>query len=186
MLSAKIVVGNANLNNHFATQHLQGRERTDSGHRILADYLGASHMLSDLSTPDRISEEIVRCISSIYCKLSNTSQSNAGIPTSPISSFSSSSIFSSNNPCDSWSPLCSEDATMNLRFKELKEVNRPPAANIEVLKICIDNDNFNYAATMLQNFRCSIFYWLLHYSAMFYYLNLILWRSRHMLLSIWL
>ncbi|XP_021900640.1 uncharacterized protein LOC110816662 isoform X2 [Carica papaya] len=133
-----------------------GRERTDSGHRILADYLGASHMLSDLSTPDRISEEIVRCISSIYCKLSNTSQSNAGIPTSPISSFSSSSIFSSNNPCDSWSPLCSEDATMNLRFKELKEVNRPPAANIEVLKICIDNDNFNYAATMLQNFRSLI------------------------------
>nr|XP_048331545.1 uncharacterized protein LOC107404549 isoform X3 [Ziziphus jujuba var. spinosa] len=122
-----------------------------SSHRSLADHLGASLIDNALNAPDKLSEDIVRCISSIYCKLANPPQTHAALSTSPTSSLSSSSMFSSKNPCDSWSPHCSEDTTVNLQGS--KEDNRPYAALIEVLKIRLEDDNFNYAAIMLQNFR---------------------------------
>lgn len=124
--------------------------KINSRHRSLADHLGETHNDSTLNTPDRLSEDIVRCISSIYCKLANP-QTHTCSSASPASSLSSSSIFSSKNPCDSWSPHCNEDATMH--HQGLKENSGPYATMIEVLKICLDDDSFNYAAMMLQNFR---------------------------------
>lgn len=132
-------------------EHLQDQKIAKSSHRSLADHLGASLIDNALNAPDKLSEDIVRCISSIYCKLANPPQTHAALSTSPTSSLSSSSMFSSKNPCDSWSPHCSEDTTVNLQGS--KEDNRPYAALIEVLKIRLEDDNFNYAAIMLQNFR---------------------------------
>lgn len=129
--------------------NLQDR-KINSRHRSLADHLGETCNDSTLNTPDRLSEDIVRCISSIYCKLANP-QTHTCPSASPASSLSSSSIFSSKNPCDSWSPHCNEDATMH--HQGLKENSGPYATMIEVLKICLDDDSFNYAAMMLQNFR---------------------------------
>ncbi|XP_044475395.1 uncharacterized protein LOC123203209 isoform X2 [Mangifera indica] len=121
-----------------------------SRHRSLADHLGASRLENYLNAPERLSEDIVRCISSIYCKLASAPHSNAGLSASPTSSLSSSSIFSSKNPCDSWSPNYYEDASV---YKGSKEERGPHAAIVEVLKIYLDEDSFNYAAEMLQNFR---------------------------------
>ncbi|XVF35781.1 hypothetical protein REPUB_Repub19eG0000500 [Reevesia pubescens] len=126
---------------------------SNSGHRSLADYLSASCMDKSLYTPDRLSENIVRCISSIYCKLSNVPQAHAGLSASPVSFLSSSSIFSSKTPCDSWSPCNNEEFKRNNQFQGLKEESGPHAAIIEVLKIRLDSDSFNYAALMLRNFR---------------------------------
>ncbi|PQQ19183.1 hypothetical protein Pyn_23719 [Prunus yedoensis var. nudiflora] len=123
--------------------------KINSRHRSLADHLGGTCNDSTLNTPDRLSEDIVRCISSIYCKLANP-QTHTCPSVSPASSLSS-SIFSSKNPCDSWSPHCNEDATMH--HQGLKENSGPYATMIEVLKICLNDDSFNYAAMMLQNFR---------------------------------
>ncbi|GLU00144.1 hypothetical protein SLE2022_175360 [Rubroshorea leprosula] len=122
-----------------------------SRHQSLADHLGASLIDNKFYTPDKLSEDIVRCISSIYCKFASVPRANAGLPASPISSLSSSSIFSSKNPCDSWSPLCNEEEAANNHG--LKEESGLHAAAIEVLKICLDDDSFNFAAVMLQNFR---------------------------------
>lgn len=129
------------------------RKHADFGHRSLADHLAASCTDSNLNTPDRLSEDIVRCISSIYCKLANHPHAHSGLAASPISSLSSSSIFSSKNPCDSWSPHGNEDAVENRQRRRLKEDSGPYAAMVEVLKICLDDDSFNFAAKMLQNFR---------------------------------
>ncbi|XP_050376117.1 uncharacterized protein LOC126793595 isoform X2 [Argentina anserina] len=124
----------------------------DSCHRSrsLGDHLGASRIDSSLSTPDRVSEDIVRCISSIYCKLA-TPQAQAALSASPTSSLSSSSIFSSKNPCESWSPHCNDYSMAD--HEGFKDNNGPYTSMIEVLKICLDDDSFNYAAQMLQNFR---------------------------------
>ncbi|KAG8654437.1 hypothetical protein MANES_05G136300v8 [Manihot esculenta] len=122
-----------------------------SGRRSLADHLGASCLLDSLNTPDRLSEDILKCISSIYCRLANPTHSHGGLLSSPPSSLSSSSIFSSRNPCDNWSPQYSEDNIVH--HQGLKQDVGPYAAMMEVLKICLDDDSFNYAAVMLKNFR---------------------------------
>ncbi|KAM5574062.1 hypothetical protein ABKV19_013532 [Rosa sericea] len=128
------------------------QKTADSRHRSrsLRDHLGASRIDSSLNTPDRVSEDIVRCISSIYCKLA-TPQAQIALSASPTSSLASSSIFSSKNPCDSWSQHCNDDATTD--HEGFKDNNGPYTTMIEVLKICLDDDSFNYAALMLQKFR---------------------------------
>ncbi|XP_041017679.1 uncharacterized protein LOC121259929 isoform X2 [Juglans microcarpa x Juglans regia] len=121
----------------------RGCKKADSGHRCLAYHLAASCLDNSFNSPDRLSEDIVRCISSIYCKLANRPPNHLGLPASPISSLSSSTICSSKNPCDSWSPHGNED----------KEDVGPYAAMVEVLNICLDDDSYNFTVKMLQNFR---------------------------------
>ncbi|EEF52940.1 uncharacterized protein LOC8269966 [Ricinus communis] len=129
----------------------RGQKNANSGRRSLADHLGASCLIKSLNTPDTLSEDILKCISSIYCKLANPNLAHGGLPSSPPSSLSSSSVFSSQNPCDNWSPQYSEDAISH--HQVLKEESRPYAAMVEVKKMCLDDDSFNYAATLLKHFR---------------------------------
>ncbi|PSS31139.1 UPF0692 protein like [Actinidia chinensis var. chinensis] len=119
------------------------------GHRSLADHLGASCTDKALYTPDRLSEDIGKCISSIYCRLANSTSIHTGFSVSSTSSLSSSSTFSPRNLSDSWSSHFNGEAT----GKQFKEESRPYATMIEVSKICLDDDGFNYAAIMLQKLR---------------------------------
>ncbi|KAL3830569.1 hypothetical protein ACJIZ3_019371 [Penstemon smallii] len=122
-------------------------------HLSFADHLGNS-LINDAAIifPDRLSEDIIRCISSIYCKLANPTPINKGYSISSTSSFCSSSTFSPRNLSGSWSPQCNHEVTEHCDFKGLKQENGPYAAMVEVLKICLDDDNYSYAATMLQKF----------------------------------
>ncbi|KAA8514760.1 hypothetical protein F0562_017939 [Nyssa sinensis] len=141
---------------HTATPKASsGRDQknADSHHCSLADHLGVSYIDNGLNTPDRLSEDIVKCISSIYCKLANPSLTNPGFSVSSTSSLSSSSTFSPRNLSDSWSPHCNEESTVHCQHQGLKDKSGPYPAMIEVLKICVNDDSFNYAARMLQNFR---------------------------------
>ncbi|KAA8528850.1 hypothetical protein F0562_036205 [Nyssa sinensis] len=131
----------------------RGRKNAGSSHRSLADHLGASRIDSALNTPNRLSEDIVRCISSIYCKLAKPTLTHPGFSVSSTSSLSSSSTFSPRNLSDGWRSHCNEEATGHCQLQGLKEESGPYAAMIEVLMICLDDDSFNYAARMLQNFR---------------------------------
>ncbi|RVW51187.1 hypothetical protein CK203_084687 [Vitis vinifera] len=142
--------------NYAATSKVKSRrdgKNGDLGHHSLGEYFGASHIDHTLHTPDKLSEDIVQCISSIYCKLANPHSSSAGFSVSSTSSLSSTSTFSVQNLFDTWSPHCNEGATGHHRFQGLKEENAPYAAMVEVMKLCLDDDSFNYAASMLQNFR---------------------------------
>ncbi|XP_041022050.1 uncharacterized protein LOC121263302 [Juglans microcarpa x Juglans regia] len=150
--------GWANSDNPGLVAHLKSKSSKDwknagYGHLCLADHLAASCSDNTFSSPDRLSEDIVRCISSIYCKLASHPPTHSGLSASPISSMSSSSIFSSKNACDSWSPHGNEDAAVHRQLQGLKEDSGPYTAMVEVLKICLDDDSFNFAAKMLQDFR---------------------------------
>ncbi|WCJ44792.1 hypothetical protein M5689_025444 [Euphorbia peplus] len=149
--------GSASSDDHSCSASLHStstrdQKNADSARRSLADHLGASCLLESFNTPDRLSEDILKCISSIYCRLANPRHCQGGPLSSPPSSFSSSSIFSSRNPCDNWSPqYSSEDA--GVHHQGLKEEVGPYASMVEVLKICFNDDSFNYASVMLKTFR---------------------------------
>lgn len=117
------------------------RERRSGNRRSLGDHLGTP------CTDDKLSEDIVRCISSIYCKLGDPHQ---GPSDSSASSLSSSST---RNLSDTWSPYCSEETS---KYDGFKDERGPYADMIEVLKIGLDDDTFNYAEKMLKHFRTLI------------------------------
>ncbi|KAL8514487.1 hypothetical protein ACS0TY_013556 [Phlomoides rotata] len=132
------------------------RHRAYSSHRSLADHLGNSRIDDARICPDRLSEDIIRCISSIYCKLANPSFTDKGCSGSSTSSFCSSSTFSPRNLSGSWSPQCNDEATQNSDFDGLKQENGPYVTMVQVLNLCLDDETYSYAATMLQKFRCLV------------------------------
>ncbi|KAK4752693.1 hypothetical protein SAY87_021491 [Trapa incisa] len=138
----------------FKTTLTKDRKSTGSSHRRLADHLSPSCLDSSLINPNRLSEDILRCISSIYCKLANPNSTQSGfLASSPTSSLSSSSLFSSHNPRDSWSPGRNEDSSISREPHGLREENGPYNDMVEVLKIYLDDHSFKFAAAMLQKFR---------------------------------
>lgn len=130
----------------------------------LGELLGSSHIVDDhnnLINPNKLSEDIMRCISSVYCTLSRSSStrrdSSACFSASPLSSLSNSStIFSSKS--EKWSLHCaSEDHLMN---HSQDQGNVLPcgalvvdALVVDALKVHLDDSSFSYAALMLQKFR---------------------------------
>ncbi|KAE9456791.1 hypothetical protein C3L33_11309, partial [Rhododendron williamsianum] len=128
-------------------------KKANIGHRSLADHFGASCLDNAIMTPDRLSEGLVKCISAIYCKLANPSSTHTGFSASSTSSLSSSNTFSPRNLSGSWSPHFTGEATGIVPLQGFKEDTRQRATMIEVSKISLDDDSFNYAAIMLQKFR---------------------------------
>lgn len=94
---------------------------------------------------------MIRCISSIYCKLGDQNQSGPSV--SSASSLSSSGTYCTRNLSDTWSPYCTERASWDSKNVGVKEEKGPYAKMIEVLKIGVDDDGFSYAARMLKRFR---------------------------------
>lgn len=115
------------------SSHKTGWATANKGHRSLADHL-VTRMDVNLSRPDRLSEEIVRCMSSIYCKLADPTPRNTGLSASSNSSLSSSSTLSPRNLSENWSPHFNEDAAGS-QIQGFKEAGS------------------NFAAKMLQNFK---------------------------------
>ncbi|XP_024008379.1 uncharacterized protein LOC18007989 isoform X2 [Eutrema salsugineum] len=146
---------------HTSLKALSSREgvREVSGNQSLGELLGSSHLVDDhnLVNPNKLSEDIMRCISSVYCTLSRSStrKNSAYFSASPLSSVSNSStIFSSKSNYDDKRSLhfASDDHLMN---HSLDQGNLLPcgALVIEALKVHLDDGSFSYAALMLQNFR---------------------------------
>lgn len=133
-------VASSDYQKHASTpnsSYKTGWATPNQGHRSLADHLVTSRMDVNLSRPDRLSEEIVRCMSSIYCKLADPADptpTNTGLSASSNSSLSSSSTLSPKNLSENWSPHFNEDAGGS-QIQGLKEAGS------------------NLAAKMLQNFK---------------------------------
>lgn len=101
-------------------------------------------------TPDRLSEDILRCISSIYCKLGNPPSTYSGSSTLPTSPLFSTTLFSYKNHSVNSSQGYNGCATVH---PGLKEDNGISAATVEVLNICLDDNDINSASIMLKHFR---------------------------------
>ncbi|EOA39186.1 hypothetical protein CARUB_v10012153mg [Capsella rubella] len=121
---------------------LSAREKTryvSGNHTTLGDLLGSSHIVDNTVNPSRLSEDILRCICSVYCTLSTKARTS-----SSLQAFSSSpSSVSSKTTFDSW----------NSRHEERREANVPHGVVIESLELHLDDGSFNHAALMLKNFR---------------------------------
>ncbi|KAG1358975.1 hypothetical protein COCNU_08G004210 [Cocos nucifera] len=139
----------------FSSDLKNDMPKSVSGHRSLADHLGAS--ITD-HVPEiccKLSEDIIRCISAIYCTLANPQAQNVEQMASPTPSVSSSSTFSPQDPCDNWSPQCHYGATASPSQSEsLKSFQYNDM--VEIPQIHIDGDRFGYASKMLNIFRSLI------------------------------
>ncbi|KAI4389674.1 hypothetical protein MLD38_001875 [Melastoma candidum] len=141
------------LSSSFNTRSSRvSRKKSSLGRQSLADHLSPSFTDEHRSAAERLSEDIVRCMSSIYCKLAGPSQPQGHSSSSPRSSLSSSSLLSSHHPRDSWSPSRCEESAVR-RICNFREESSQHVSMVEVLKICLDNNSFKFAAATLQKFR---------------------------------
>ncbi|XP_044949845.1 uncharacterized protein LOC123399505 isoform X2 [Hordeum vulgare subsp. vulgare] len=131
--------------------------RPASKHSSLVNFLNAS--ISDYvpKISCKLSEDILGCIASVYCKLASTPSQDAESVTSPSHSVSSSSTLSPRRRNDSWSPQYTFDATTSPRqYPDQKENSEKNIGMIIVPRIHIDADKFEYASKMLETIRSLI------------------------------
>ncbi|XP_038987334.1 uncharacterized protein LOC103713877 isoform X3 [Phoenix dactylifera] len=141
----------------FSSELKNDIPKSVSGHRSLADHLGASITDHVPEISCRLSEDIIRCISAIYCKLANPPAQHVEQMASPTPSASSSSTFSPQDPCDNWSPQCHYEATASPSQSESLEVKSFQYSGVvEIPQIHIDGDRFGYASQMLNIFSSLI------------------------------
>ncbi|ESW27993.1 hypothetical protein PHAVU_003G250200 [Phaseolus vulgaris] len=138
-------------------------QNVDASSRIisLAEHLGTRISDHIPNTPNRLSEDMVKCISAIYCKLADPSTTNPGL-SSPSSSLSSTSGFSIGDQGDMWSPGFRNNSSFDVRLDNpfhvegLKEFSGPYSTMVEVSWIYRENQKLGDTEQLLKNFRSLI------------------------------
>ncbi|KAI7740526.1 hypothetical protein M8C21_024438, partial [Ambrosia artemisiifolia] len=133
---------------------------TSSNVTSLAEHLGTKITDHIHMTPNKVSEDMVKCISAIYCKLADPTLPNHGL-SSPTSSLSSMNTFSPKNlPDMMWGPgfrrdSSSFDVQLDNPFyvQGLKEFSGPYSTMVEVQCLYKDNQKLSEVEHMLQDFR---------------------------------
>ncbi|KAL8151868.1 hypothetical protein V2J09_021676 [Rumex salicifolius] len=146
------------------SQPMSGMEyaqNTASNMISLAEYLGTRVSDHVPETPNRISEEMVKSMAAIFCKLAEPPSVHNGL-SSPNSSASSIGAFSPNYQCDAWSPSFAKDSSFEMRLDNpfnvegLKEFSGPYSTMVEVPCIYRDSQKLADVELMLQNFKSLI------------------------------
>ncbi|KAG5621467.1 hypothetical protein H5410_006685, partial [Solanum commersonii] len=119
----------------------------------LAEHLGTRISYHVPETPNKMSEDMVRCMCTIFCKLVGPPLANPCF--SPTSSFSS---MSAKDQCDLWSPGSRKDSSFDVRdnlfhVEGLKESTGPYSSMVEVQCIYKDSHKLGDIEPLLQNFR---------------------------------
>ncbi|CAO2828291.1 unnamed protein product [Amaranthus hypochondriacus] len=143
------------------SQPLSMSEYAASNIISLADHLGTRISDHVPETPNRISEEMVKCMAAIFCKLGEPPAANNGL-SSPNSSSSSMGAFSPQYHCDAWSPGYGKDSSFDMcldnpfNVEGLKEFSGPYSTMVEVPFIQRESQKLVDVEYMLQNFRSLI------------------------------
>lgn len=143
------------------SQPLSMSEYAASNVISLAEHLGTRISDHIPETPNRISEDMVKCMAAIYCKLGEPPAANNGL-SSPNSSSSSMGVFSPQYQCDVWSPGYGKDSSFDTRLDNpfnvegLKEFSGPYSTMVEVPCIYRESQKLGDVEHMLQNFRSLI------------------------------
>ncbi|OVA05201.1 protein of unknown function DUF547 [Macleaya cordata] len=138
---------------------LENAQNNTSNVVSLAEHLGTRISDHIPETPNRISEDMIKCMSAIYCKLTDASMVHPGISSSPISCSSPISAFSPLNQYDMWSPRWRKDSSFDSRLDNpfhvegLKEFSGPYSTMVEVSWIYRDSQRMSDIDHMLQNYR---------------------------------
>lgn len=126
----------------------------------LAEYLGTSIADHLPETPNRLSEDLVKCVGSIYCKLAETPLvCPAGLSSPVSSSLSSMCPFSPQYQGDPWSPGRRKDPSLDawlenpFRVEGLKEFSGPYNVMVEVPAFCLCADRLVDVEDMLHRYK---------------------------------
>lgn len=125
----------------------------------LADHLGTCIYDDALDTPNRLSEEMIKHISAIYCELADPPLINPDNPCSPISVSSALNEFVSQDQGDVWSPQCRNFSSFNsalgnpFHIGESKEFSGPYCTMAKVEWICRDSQKLRDIQHKLHDFR---------------------------------
>lgn len=148
-----------------AIQYVQ----TNSSNIIsLAEHLGTRISDHVLETPNKLSEDMVKCMSTIYCKLAESPLTNHGL-SSPTSSSSSMNGFSpKHHPDMMWGPGFRTDSSSfevqldnPFHVQGLNEFSGPYSTMVEVRCLYKDNQKLGEITHLLQHFRL---YMIKHFS----------------------
>ncbi|KAJ0041420.1 hypothetical protein Pint_28187 [Pistacia integerrima] len=127
----------------------------------LAEHLGTRISDHVPETPNKLSEDMIKCMSAIYSKLADPPVTHNGL-SSPNSSLSSMSAFSPQDQCDMWSPGFRNNSTFDARLDNpfhvegLQEFSGPYSTMIEIPLIYRDSQKLGDVEHLLQNFRLLI------------------------------
>ncbi|KAF8101445.1 hypothetical protein N665_0205s0038 [Sinapis alba] len=124
----------------------------------LAEHLGTRISDHVPETPNKLSEGMIKCMSEIYCKLSEPpSVLHQRLSSSPNSS-SSSSAFSPSDQYDTSSPGLGNSSSFDnsFRVEEEKSFSGPYSNMVEVLCIYRDAKKASEVEDLLQNFKSLI------------------------------
>ncbi|KAA3461222.1 Itga6 [Gossypium australe] len=127
----------------------------------LAEHLGTCISDHVPDTPNKLSEDMIKCMSVIYCKLTDPPLIQNSF-SSPISSVSSASAFSPQEQHDMWSPGLRNNSSFDVRLDNpfhvegLKEFSGPYSTMLEVPWIFRDSEKLAEVENLLQNFRSLI------------------------------
>ncbi|CAN6322472.1 unnamed protein product [Urochloa humidicola] len=141
----------------------QEGETGASGMISLAEYLGTNVADHIPETPNNLSEEMVRCMAGIYCRLADPPLVHHGSSSSPSSSFSSTSAISPQYVGDMWSPSYKRETTLDSRLinpfqvEGLKEFSGPYNTMVEVPMIIRDSRRLKEAEDLLQTYKLILY-----------------------------
>lgn len=116
---------------------MQYAQSSSSNIISLAEHLGTRISDHVPVAPNKLSEDMVKCISAIYCKLADPPMAQPGL-SSPSSSLSSASAFSIGDQGDMWSPRFRNNSSFDVRLDNpfhvegLKEFSGPYSTMVEV------------------------------------------------------
>ncbi|KAF9684326.1 hypothetical protein SADUNF_Sadunf04G0106600 [Salix dunnii] len=134
--------------------------RNDTSNAIsLADHLGTSIRYDLLETPNWLSEEMIRRISTIFCELGGPPLINPDYVSSPISISSSPHEFSSQGHGDALSPQYGNYSSFNTSLDNpfhvgaSKELSGPYCSMVKVQRLSRDTQKRRYIQHKLQDFR---------------------------------
>ncbi|CAN6309182.1 unnamed protein product [Urochloa humidicola] len=142
---------------------LEEGETGASGMISLAEYLGTNVADHIPETPNNLSEEMVRCMAGIYCRLADPPLVHHGSSSSPTSSFSSTSAISPQYVGDMWSPSYKRETTLDSRLinpfhvEGLKEFSGPYNTMVEVPMISHDSRRLKEAEDLLQTYKLILY-----------------------------
>uniref|UniRef100_K3ZRI6 DUF547 domain-containing protein n=1 Tax=Setaria italica TaxID=4555 RepID=K3ZRI6_SETIT len=142
---------------------LEEGETATSGVVSLADYLGTNVADHIPETPNNLSEEMVRCMAGVFCKLADPPLVHHRPSSSPSSSLSSASVVSPQYLGDMWSPNCRREATLDSRLinpfhvEGLKEFSGPYNTMVEVPAISRDRRRLREAEDLLQTYKLILY-----------------------------
>lgn len=138
----------------FSCHFLQQAHDANTKVSTLAEHFDSYTSEYVWETPNQLSEEMIKCISAIYCKLADPGIINHDYCSSPVSLSSS-----MNEVSDMWSPECRKHASFDSNLGNPFQIEGSKANSghyctlVEVQWICRDSKKLRETEPMLQSYR---------------------------------